>query len=142
MISLETKSIMIKKVVTFPRQAPLKTIAKEMAKKNISCVVLVERGKPVGVLTERDVMKKIVSKNKSLENLKAEDIMTKKPLVVQETENIFNAAALMEKHKIRRLPIVRGKKLVGIITETDVIRAMTDVAKYLNEKLIEYITHS
>ncbi len=142
MISLEVKNIMVKKVVTYPKTASLESIAKEMSNKNISCVVITENQKPIGLITERDVMKKVVSKKKNTSSLKAKDIMTTKLRVIPETENIFNAAALMEKLKIRRLPVVRGKKLVGLITETDVIRAMTGVAKYLNEKLIEYITNS
>lgn len=142
MISLEVKGIMVKKVVTYSKTARMEDIIKEMAKKSISCVVITERKKPIGLITERDVMKKILSKNKKVDGLLAKDVMTTNLRVIPETENIFSAAALMEKLKIRRLPVVRGQSLVGLITETDVIRAMTSVAKYLNEKLIEYITHS
>jgi CBS domain-containing protein len=142
MISLDVKGVMVKDVVTYPKNAKIQDMAKIMAQKNISCVVIVKGKKPIGILTERDVMKKIVSPNRKIDKLTAEDIMTKNPIVIQETENMFAAAALMEKRKIRRLPVVKGDVLVGIITETDVIRAMTHVAKYLNQKLIEYITNS
>ena len=142
MVSLQVRTIMVKNVVTFPKTALIKDVAKTMAKKNISCVVITSRKQPIGLITERDIMKKIVSKNRKIDGLKASDIMTTSLLVVPESENIFAAAVLMEQNKIRRLPVVKGKTLKGIITETDVIRAMTNVARYLNEKLIEYITNS
>lgn len=142
MISLMVDSIMVKKVVTFKPEALVTDIAKVMSKKNISCVVIVKNYKPIGLLTERDVIKKIVSKKLSTVNLKAKDIMTTKLLYIHSRENIFHAADLMRKKHIRRLPVVEKGKLVGLITETDVVNAMTSIAQILNKELIKYITTS
>lgn len=142
MISLMVESIMVKKVVTFKPTDQVVDIAKVMSKNKISCVVIVKNKKPIGLLTERDVIKKIVSKNLSTVDLKAKDIMTTKLMTISSKENIFRAAHLMQKKHIRRLPVVDKGKLVGLITETDVVKAMTRIAQMLNKELIKYITNA
>ena len=143
MISLSIKPVMIRKVVTFPKDASVVSMAKKMSEKQISCVVIIDKAKkPLGVLTERDIITKIVSRNRKPDGLKAKDVMSKKLLTINEQTTIFYAAQLMGHHRIRRLPVVKDKKLVGLITETDVVKAMTGVARYLNDQLIKYIVHS
>ncbi|RJQ17141.1 CBS domain-containing protein [Candidatus Woesearchaeota archaeon] len=142
MMTLEVSGIMVKNVVTFTVKDSVEKIAKEMTKKNISCVVIIDKkGKPISVITERDLLKKIVSKGITIKGLIAKNIMSDGLITVQGNENVFRAAALMEKKKIRRLPVVdKTGKLIGLVTETDIVKSLTNVAKYLNDKLIEYIT--
>ncbi|MBC7189666.1 CBS domain-containing protein [Candidatus Aerophobetes bacterium] len=56
--------------------------------------------------------------------LVAEDIMTKEPVTIQEEASLFKALALIHRYKVRHLPVLRGEKLVGVVTRTDIIRAI------------------
>ncbi|MEM4259794.1 MAG: CBS domain-containing protein [Candidatus Woesearchaeota archaeon] len=142
MVSLVVKDYMIKQVITFNKNDSIIDICQTMADRSISCVIIVEKGKPIGLVTERDIIKKIVSKNMCIDTLKAKDVMSKKVLTIAEDENIFNIVKIMEKNHIRRLPVVRGVKVVGLITQTDLVKAMSDIAIKMNEQLVRFITNN
>ena len=99
------------------KDVSIKEAAKIMAKKDIGSLVAVKEGKILGIITERDVIKNIESLDK-----KISAIMNKTVVTVNFEEEIDNAAILMKKNKIKRLPVMDDSdKLVGIITATDLI---------------------
>jgi CBS domain-containing protein len=140
MVSLKVRDYMIKQLITFGKNDSIVEICQSMAEHSISCVIILEKGKPVGVVTERDIIKKIVSKKMIVDSMKARDVMSTRLFTVSEDENIFNIAKIMEKNHIRRLPVMKGKKLVGLITQTDLVKAMSDIAIKMNEQLVKFIT--
>jgi CBS domain-containing protein len=101
MAGLEVKYVMIKKIITFNKNDKVIDIAKVMADRQISCVVIVEKGVPIGLITERDIIKRIVAKNILVDGLRAKDMMTLKPYTVTEDENIFSVAKIMEENRFR-----------------------------------------
>jgi len=124
------KEIM-KDVITVSPEVTLKEAAKKMAKHNIGSLVVTSdgtsRGKLLGIITERNILE-CFSESKSY-GIKVKEIMSTNIKTIEATADIAEAAALMAKHKIRRLPVVENKKLVGIITATDLIAN----AEYLDE---------
>lgn len=130
------RDIMNTDVVSLTPKTSVHEAAKTMASKNISCVVVTARNKPVGIMTERDLLRKVVAKDKSAKDLTVEDIMTKDPTTVKPDTSIVDAARMMKRNKFRRFPIIEKGVLVGIITETDILFGMNDMVRHLNWKLV------
>ncbi|MCK5140297.1 MAG: CBS domain-containing protein [Thermodesulfovibrionia bacterium] len=101
-------------------------VAKLMKKKNIGSV-LTKRGSCVMMVTERDILKKVVAENKNIEDMKISDIMTKCTFTIDSDEDVEKASELFDKHDIRRLPITEGDDIVGIVTARDVAKTRSYV---------------
>lgn len=115
---------MSKKVITVKKNQTVSSAAKLMDKYNISSLIVVENGVPEGIITERDVLKKIVAKDKDPAKVKVKDIVTMKVVTVNAGDSISQASNLMALGKIKQLPVMKNGKLVGIITSTDIVRAI------------------
>lgn len=103
----------------------LKGAAKMMSDKNIGSLLIVKEGKIKGIITERDILKNI-----SKLNSKVSLVMSKKVITIEGEEKIEEAIRVMSENKIKRLPVMKGGKLAGIITATDIIAH----AKEINEE--------
>ena len=103
--------------------------AKLMAEKGISSLFVVRDAVPVGIVTERDFVKKVCAKDIPISSIKVFDIMSKILTTADPETPIEVAVQRMVNHKIRRLPIMEGGKIVGIIT-------VTDLAKHLRTTLL------
>jgi len=117
----KAKDVMIKNVKTISPSATMAEAAKAMKKNRIGSLVIVKGNRPVGIITERDLAYKIIAEEQSLD-MKVREVMTKDLKTVQPEKSIKDAARLMAAHVIRRLPVVEGGKLVGIITIEDIMR--------------------
>jgi len=123
------RDIMTKQIVMIDHDKSALEAAKTMAEKGISSVFVVRDGQPVGIVSERDFIKKICAKELSIAQVKIGDIMSKILTIADPETPIEVAVQRMVNHKIRRLPILEEGKLVGIIT-------VTDLAKYLRTTLL------
>lgn len=112
--------LMTKKVVTVETSDPVKKALQLMVEKDIGNVIVVEEGKTVGILTERDVMRKCVQGKDVLE-AKVGSVMSSPLITATPKMEAFEAMEKMRKNKIRRLPIVENGKLLGVVTERDLI---------------------
>ena len=112
------EGIMSKPVVTVEYFEPVKKAMHAMIDKDIGNVVVVEKGNPVGILTERDIIRKLAG-GKEVVNLKVGDIMSKPLITASPKTKNFEALEMLQKNKIRRLPVVLDGKLVGIGTDKD-----------------------
>ncbi|MBS7655095.1 CBS domain-containing protein [Candidatus Bathyarchaeota archaeon] len=119
--------IMSKNVITVDASEKVLKALQIMAEKGIGSVLIVKNGKPVGILTERDIAKKLVANKETLDK-KTEDVMSKPLITVSPDTGIFEALQLMRKNNIRRLPVVKNGKLEGIITEKDLLYWVLRVA--------------
>ena len=96
--------------------------AKIMAKNRIGALIVVENNKPVGVITERDILDKVVAKAKDPRELRVKKIMTKKVYTLHPKAPIIEATKMMKKHGCRRILIVdENNKPLGILTSRDLI---------------------
>lgn len=120
---VKVSDFMTKNVVTISPEASVLDASNLMADKNIGSVVVVEGAVPIGILTERDIIVGVVSKRLLPDKTLVKDVMSK-PLVTCTPEcNIDEAASLMQAHKIKHLPVVKGDALVGIFTTYDLMVA-------------------
>jgi CBS domain-containing protein len=123
------RDIMTKNMVMIDHDKSALEAAKIMAEKGISSLFVVKDNSPVGIVTERDFIKKICAKELPVADVKMSDIMSKIQTTADPETPIEVAVQRMVNHKIRRLPIMEGEKLVGIIT-------VTDLAKHLRTTLL------
>ncbi|MBU2634340.1 MAG: CBS domain-containing protein [Nanoarchaeota archaeon] len=123
------KDIMTKKVITSIESDSLMSIGKKMAKYGISCVVIVKDKKPIGIITERDLSQKVVAKNMDCKKTGAKRVMSKPIQTIKPETNIYFTNQLMKKKKFRRFPVAKDGKLVGIITQSDLIKYFADQRK-------------
>jgi CBS domain-containing protein len=100
----------------------VKEAADIMSKEAIGSLVIISNGKVAGIITERDILRNI---KRSKE--KVDKIMSKNVISVEDTDTIERAAEIMTASKIKRLPVTRQGKLVGIITATDLIANSTSI---------------
>src|SRR5437870_13703763 len=103
--------------VTIHGDAPAKTAAGLMREKDIGSLVVVDTGKPMGIVTERDLVTKVAAEDKQPSRVLVRDIMTSPVVAVHPHEEVAEAAKLMAERKIRRLPVVKEGKLIGIRSE-------------------------
>ena len=117
--------IMNYNVVTVTPIDNLLTSVSRMNKFGIGSVVVEDSGRPVGILTERDVLRVVeASKDRRMMELVVKDVMTTPIAMVQDITTIEEAAQVMAQRNIRRLPVVRNDKLAGIVTQTDIVKAV------------------
>jgi CBS domain-containing protein len=123
------RDIMTKEVITIDIDQGAAEAARLMADKHISSVVVLEKEIPIGIITERDFVKKICAKELEISRIKAGEIMSRIRTFADPETSIDVAIQRMLNHNIRRLPIMSEGKTVGIIT-------VTDLARYLRTDLL------
>ncbi|MEM3405711.1 MAG: CBS domain-containing protein [Candidatus Pacearchaeota archaeon] len=112
---MKVKEIM-NKVIAIEHNISLREAAKIMSKKNIGSLVILKKDKIVGIITEKDIVDNASSLDKKVSSFIKDNIIT-----VDANDSLENAACLMSKYKIKRLPVLENDKLVGIITATDLL---------------------
>ena len=114
--------ICTKPVVTASAQMTVDQAARAMRSKNVGALVVVNAGRPIGMLTDRDVAVEVVAKGMDPDTVRVGDVMHKRPITIREDLGIFDAARVFAKTGVRRLPVVtKSGVLVGIIAVDDLI---------------------
>ena len=152
---MKVKDIMTKDVITFRMDDTIHTALETFTQKNISGAPVIDKGKPVGMITEVDIIKVLdiytpkvhftsmpqfflvlaglKSKKRTTElkkeimaasKLKVQDVMTTNPVTISKNEDLMELAKMLDTYKINRLPVVEKGKLIGIVTRSDVIKAV------------------
>ena len=113
--------VMSSPVTTMKASDTLAVAAKKMVKQNIGSVVVLEGREPVGIITERDITRQVVKGNSVLKK-SAKKTMSKLRVTASPQMSVQQAFELMLKNEVRRLPVLDDGKLVGIVTEKDLMR--------------------
>jgi CBS domain-containing protein len=120
--------VMTSDVVTVAPSESVRDAIGRMLASDIGSVVVVTGGAPVGIFTERDVLRRVLD-DESLLDREVADVMASPPVTAEVGTEVVRAFELMNERDIRRLPIVADGKLVGIVTEGDLRRWVSRVAK-------------
>ena len=128
---------MSRPVVTGRESDSVYAIAGKMKRYSIGSVVIQDaRKKPVGIITERDIIRRMLAKKRRDADVAAKEIMSFPLVKINDDATLEEAAALMVKKKVRKLcAIGRSEELVGIISESDIIRNANYIIDTLNELL-------
>lgn len=120
---MKIESLMVRNVITVQLDTSIYDAVKLMNKNRIGCLVVVCNDKIVGILTERDLLERVLEKCKNPKETVVSEIMTRRVIVGKPDMELVEATRLMLKNKVKKLPIVKGNRLVGIVTLTDIARA-------------------
>ncbi len=132
---LLVRDVMTTNVKTVRPYSSVKDVVRKMNKFYIGCVLVVEEERPVGIITERDILRRIVEQGYDPAVVKAKDIMSTQLVTISGDVSVEEAARLMARRKIKKLPVVENEKLVGIVTSMDVMRANPKIVGLLEELL-------
>ncbi|MBU5690194.1 MAG: CBS domain-containing protein [Candidatus Aenigmatarchaeota archaeon] len=132
-MATQVKDVMNPQVVVAKPQATIKEAAEIMSQMRIGCLLVMDNEKVVGIVTESDIIGKIVASKKDPEKVKVSDIMTTNIVSINSEEDLQTAAEKMVENKIKRLPVIDSGKLVGIITATDLISFEPKMIETLSE---------
>ncbi len=136
---IPVKEIMTREVCTVPKEENILNAARKMLEFGVGTVVVVEGESPVGIVTERDIIAKVVSKNKVPAEVSVEEVMTFPIITITPETSAREAGRIMLKRGIRRLPVVNNSnKLVGIVTDTDLLSYSIDLGEYIKFLKEEY----
>jgi CBS domain-containing protein len=135
-MTIKVKDLMAKYVVTIDVNKTIIDAAVLMSQNNVGDLVVIENNAPVGIVTERDFVRRVLAEGKSADT-RVSDVMSTPLRVIDSEAPIKEAARRMVNKKIRRLPVIKDNKLVGIITATDFARYLSK--KTLTDDILEAI---
>jgi CBS domain-containing protein len=130
----KVKDIMTKDVVSICVGNSVFEAAELMGASQVGCLVVMDREVPIGIITERDMVRRVLAKKLSLET-KVSEIMSKSLVTVNPDTSLKEAARLMSENRIRRLPVLKQDRLVGIVVASDFVRNLGK--KSISEEIIE-----
>ena len=130
----KVKDIMTKDVVSVNVGSSVFEAAELMCQNQLGCLVVVDGEVPVGIVTERDIVRRVVCKRLPVET-NISEVMSKSLITVDPDASLKEAARLMSTNKIRRLPVSKDNKLVGIVVAADFVRNLGK--KSISEEIIE-----
>ena len=114
-----------KTVVTISPDATVLEAARLMQSKHVGCVVVIDGSRPTGILTDRDIVIKLIAREHNPAETAVREIMTTNPTMVNVNYDLLDAVRLMRNRGVRRLPIVNEhRQLLGIVTMDDVLTAL------------------
>lgn len=127
------KDVMTREVITAGPEISVQDAAKAMDKNRIGSIVLVSKEKLVGILTERDIVIKLVMGDLSASDTPVSDIMTTDPVLIEDDADVDDAIEAMNEHHVKRLPVVSGSNLIGIITVSDICALQPEAIEKISE---------
>ncbi len=125
--------IMTTSPLTITADATVVEAAKTMREKEVGSLVVLEDGRPTGIVTERDVVTKVAASDRPASQTTVREIMTSPLVAVHPHQEVAEAARVMASRKIRRLPVIKEGKLVGMLTENDIIRIWPQLIEVTRE---------
>ena len=133
------KDVMNKKVIYVKSESNVKDVASIMVDNNIGCAVVKKNDKVVGIVTDRDILTKIAKNDLDITSTPVEDIMTRYVIYTSPDTALEKAASLMIGKNVKKLPVLKNDRLVGIITTTDIVTASPAMLKEIRKLMLRKI---
>jgi CBS domain-containing protein len=130
-VSLKVEDVMTMDVITMDEKSLVKEAAETMSQNEISCVIAARKGKAIGILTESDLLKRVIVEGKNAKKIKIGEIMSSPLEVVAPGTSLEEALQLMFQKKIKKLPVVEKNHLLGLVSLTDIARCQPAIIKIL-----------
>jgi len=134
--------LLVKDVMSSPAGTVLETatvnkVASLMDKNDYGCIIVTTKdGKPIGIITERDLVVRVLAKNKKPDTIQAKKVMTAPVMTVEPDLTLSEAARRMSRLDIRRLAVMYKEKLVGIVSNKDILGVMPELLETMQEKAL------
>lgn len=123
---MKIKDMMHKGAEYVAPSATLQQVAKKMKDFDVGAIPVCEGGRPIGIVTDRDITIRVLANGKDVSKLTAKDVMSKNVVHCRDTEEAEDAIRIMEKNQVRRLPVLNeAQKLVGMVSLGDISHALS-----------------
>jgi len=129
------RDIMTRNIKTVRPDDTALDAVRKMNKFRIGSVIVVNSGRPVGIITERNILQEIVEPRHDPATMKAKDIMTRPLITIDPHTAVDEAAKIMATNTIKTLPVVDKDKILGIVTSSDIVRNSPTQLSILDELL-------
>jgi CBS domain-containing protein len=130
-VTLKVEDVMTMEVITIDEKASVKEAANVMNQYEIGCLIAVRKGKAIGIITERDLLKRVIVEDKNAKKTKIGEVMSRPLEVVAPGTSLEEALQLMFQKKIKKLPVVEKNRLLGVVSLTDIARCQPAIIKIL-----------
>ena len=121
---IKVAEVMTAPVLTVDEEATVLEAGRIMGRRHIGSVIVTRQGKPVGILTERDLLSKAFGKGLAPGRVRVKRLMSSPLTVIHPDRELKEAARIMAQLRIRRLPVLQNGQLVGILTAADIVAAL------------------
>jgi signal-transduction protein with cAMP-binding, CBS, and nucleotidyltransferase domain len=129
------KDVMSSPVVTSQENAPISKVAQLMDENDLGCIIVANKqGKPLGIITEKDLVARILAKNVKPDSMKASEVMTSPLITVDPDTQISEVARTMSRLNVRRLGVIYKGQLVGLISSKDILAVMPELMEMIQEQ--------
>ncbi|MDR2707251.1 MAG: CBS domain-containing protein [Nitrososphaerota archaeon] len=129
------KDIMSSPVITADETETTNNIAVTMSEENLGAVIITNKEKkPIGIITERDLVDRVIAKNNKPDQIKAKEIMTSPLITIEPDTTISDVARKMSRSNIRRLGVVYKGNMIGIVSDKDVLGVMPELIEIIQER--------
>ncbi len=118
---ISVAEVMNKAVITMDIDSDIHAIAKEMVSRDAGSVIITEDGKAMGIITERDLVKGVITQNKKPSEVNASEILSTPLVTVNPETSIAEASKLMLRANIKRLPVLENGTIIGVVSNTDIL---------------------
>jgi CBS domain-containing protein len=129
------KDVMVKPVITIDQEKTVKQAGELMKKTRKGCLIVTKKDKPVGIISDSDIIKKVVAKNTTPSKVKVKNIMSSPLITIGPDEDILTAVRKMKKNNIHRLPVVSNGKLLGLLSLSDIAKTSPEMLDLLEYRL-------
>ena len=127
--------IMSKNVVTVESEESVLEACKIYKDQGVGCLVVMKDGLVLGILTERDIIERVIIDEKNPDETKVEEIMSKNIKTIHASTSVEKAVEIMEEYKIKKLPVILNNEIFGIVTITDIANAIPNFATALDKEI-------
>jgi CBS domain-containing protein len=132
------EEVMTKNVVSIDCNETVFNACKEYSKHKVGCLVVMDKKIIVGIITERDTIERIILANRDPKTTKVREIMSQNIKTIHSLASLQKAAQIMRENNIKKLPVILNNEIVGIITVTDISRAISAFSKMLDDLTQSY----
>jgi len=131
--TLLVKDVMTKGVRVAGLDSSVREVVAIMNRFNIGSIIVVQDNKPIGVISERDVLRRVVEPCLPPETIAARQIMTSPVITICESASVAEVVKIMAEKRVRKIPVMKKERLVGIITYTDILSNVLSMISILGE---------
>ena len=136
-LGIRVSEVMNKFPVITSKNELLPKAARKMLSRNVGCLIVKEKDSLAGIITEKDIVEGAVGKELDVTKTKVQDVMTTAMVTISPDDDLGEAINKMKRENVRRLPVINGKKLVGLLTVRDILRADPSLFEHFKVNIIK-----
>jgi len=123
-VSLRVRDVMVTNIITVEAGATARKAAELMNRHDIGCLIVVNEDKPIGIVTERDMIKRVLLQLRDPRRSRVSYIMSKPLIATSPDTDLRDAINLMNERRIKKLPVIDDERLLGLLSMTDIVRSL------------------